>query len=87
MRTITIWLVGGVLAATEIYGLRFFCGKSNRFERAAPVRAVTKGLRVAASTGTPEVSLALGDFDPERCFCGINWFFTHLPLLSTMYAL
>jgi hypothetical protein len=73
---------------TEGFALRFFaatesnhhfvlCYKLDWFERCALVRAITEGLRLAETTGTPVVGFACLNNHTEWTFSGNDCFFTH----------
>ena len=78
MGTITVRLVAGPFAATEMQGFAFFSDKYIRFKFAGFfMGAITKRLIVAQATGAISVLLAFFDVYMTRFGLGNNCF-THL---------
>lgn len=65
MAAITQWLVLRGFAAAEIDGAGFFCDEFYRGEFSVLMRAITKWLRFAFTTGAPVISFTLFYVDCE----------------------
>jgi hypothetical protein len=73
-----------LFAATEGDHHFIFRYKLDWFERRPLVRAITEGLRLAETTGTPPVSFTFLNDDTEWSLSGNDCFFTHAksPLIT-----
>jgi hypothetical protein len=59
MGSVAKWRIAGILAAAQQRRFRAFCSEHEGFDACARMRAVAKGLILAAPTGAPCVTFAL----------------------------
>ena len=71
---VTEWLVGGVLAAAEINGLRLSGFKSDGREVCALVTAIAEGLLGATATSAPGIGFSSFEFNGEGTLLGNQGF-------------